>query len=465
MKSEKAPAAGKVVSRAEKLRDMRVIMIKKVLRGLFLAVVILVAIAAGFWAFAPVSYKAGVFRALQWGRQQAVKYELITGKEVTNIRQMITKDMSRSRTIMWQSDSSEKDPAVEYRLAGQAEIQAVKASEEKMEDGKEITFIHTAKLENLTPDQNYEYRIRYGSKASAWKKFSTPSGTDFKAIVFPDSQSSDYSIWGNTAAGAWKKAPDARFFINMGDIVDNGEDPYQWNEWFKYAQPFVEQIPFAPVMGNHEIYTLDWKVRRPLAYMKLFNVPGNGYKVYPNRFYSYDIGEVHFVVLDTQNRELDELEPDLLKVELTWFRQDLDKNRKKFNVVLMHKDPLQYAFNPASGRPATRKEGFSAEGEEWMPLFDEYGIDLVLSAHLHTYRNRGLIRNFQRSQQGPLYILTGLAGNVQYPNLWARHSLDLVIAPQPETENYLILEKKGDTLHLASYLPDGSLIDEVEVEK
>ena len=98
-------------------------------------------------------------------------------------------------------------------------------------------------------------------------------------------------------------------------------------------------------------------------------------------------------------------------------------------------------------------------------IFDEYGIDLVLSAHLHTYRNREHIQNFQRATQGPFYLLTGLAGNVQYPNLWARHSLDVKIAPQPETENYIILEKKENSLHLTSYLPDGNVIDEVEIKK
>ncbi len=61
----------------------------------------------------------------------------------------------------------------------------------------------------------------------------------------------------------------------------------------------------------------------------------------------------------------------------------------------MHKDPLQYAFQ---NRPQPRTEGFSAEGKEFMPLFDAYNIDVVLSAHLHTYRNRGHIRNFQRDR-------------------------------------------------------------------
>ena len=66
---------------------------------------------------------------------------------------------------------------------------------------------------------------------------------------------------------------------------------------------------------------------------------------------------------------------------------------------------------------------------------------------------------------GPLYILTGVAGNVRYPELWADHSLDVSVAPQPETDNYMTLEVSGNTLRLAAFLPDGKQIDSVEIKK
>lgn len=118
---------------------------------------------------------------------------------------------------------------------------------------------------------------------------------------------------------------------------------------------------------------------------------------------------------------------------------------------------LQYGF---ANRPEPREEGFSAEGRLWMPLFDQYGVDAVLSAHLHTYRDRGHIKNFQRDKSGPLYIITGVAGNVRYPSLWKQHSLDEYVAPQPETDNYMTLEATADSLTFRSFLPDGQLLEE-----
>ena len=128
----------------------------------------------------------------------------------------------------------------------------------------------------------------------------------------------------------------------------------------------------------------------------------------------------------------------------------------------MHKDPLQYGF---ANRPDPREEGFSPEGKDWMPLFDEYGVDVVLSAHLHTYRDRGHITDFKRDAKGPLYIITGVAGNVQYPGLWKQHALDEYVAPQPETDNYLVMQATEDTLSFSSYLPSGELLHTSTVEK
>lgn len=434
-------------------------------RGGLLALLVLIAAAVLFWRFAPRYWVRPVKDFLTWGKHQAIHYELISGTEIRNIRQVMTKDPSTSRTIMWQSDFAEEKPRVEIRVKGQQDVRTVQAGEEAFQDGKAKTFIHTAHLEGLQPGTQYEYRLCYGKKATDWMPLTTFQGNRFKALIFPDSQSADYSVWKATAMPAWQRNPDAQFFVNMGDLVDNGQDATQWNAWFDVVEPMAEKIPVAPVMGNHETYDLNWKVRRPEAYMKLFSLPGNGYAQYPNRFYSFTVGDVHFVVLDTMFSEMKDFEPDLEQDEIQWFRKDLEQNRKKWNVVLMHKDPLQYAFNPATRPGRERQEGIGSVGEVWMPLFDEYGIDLVLSAHLHTYRNRGHIRDFRHNPDGPLYILTGVAGDVRYPSLWKQHPLDETVAPQPETDNYLVMTTTEDELQLQAFLPDGTLLDTARLEK
>ncbi|WP_370843321.1 fibronectin type III domain-containing protein [Megasphaera sp.] len=391
----------------------------------------------------------------------AAHYLSTDAVDASNIRQVITADSTTSRTFMWQSDYAEENPVVEYRQAGDDDsLMQLPASSDAFSDDGVTTYIHTAAVSDLKPGTAYEYRVGTGDKRSDWQSFHTAQGHDFKALIFPDSQSSDYSVWAATAQPAWQRNQDAQFFINMGDLVDNGQDHYQWNAWFDVVGDMIARIPVVPLLGNHETYDKDWKVRMPEAYLHLFALPRIDREKYQNQFYSFDYGDVHFVVLNTQSQELADFEPSLDEDEVAWFKEDMAKTTKKWKIVLMHKDPLQYGF---ANRPEPREEGFSPEGRLWMPLFDQYGVDAVLSAHLHTYRDRGHIRNFQRDESGPLYLITGVAGNVQYPGLWKQHSLDEYVAPQPETDNYMTLEATDDSLTFRSFLPDGQLLEEKSI--
>ena len=404
-----------------------------------------------------------------------------------NLRQVIVADSDVSRTIMWQSEPEYKDAFVEYRVIGKAETRSAATDNkpvqnskndvaaknsiftqkerlnDKFTDNGKTTYVHTVTLQNLRPGTEYEYRLGHENRRSQWYRLDTAKAhNNYKALVFPDSQSAKYKVWEDVAMPAWQRNRDAKFFITMGDLVDNGEHPYQWNEWFTRIGPMITRIPAAPVMGNHETYTMDWKVRMPQAYLHYFQLPEGAPALYKNQFYSFDYGDVHYVVLNTQMREMEKFQPNLLQDQLAWFRADMEKTKKKWKVVLMHKDVLRYGFLT---RKTPREEGFSEEGKTFMPLFDKYNVDAVLTAHLHTYRNRGRIYGFKRDTKGPLYILTGVAGDVRYPNLWKRHSLDVSIAPQPETNNYMVLEVSADGLRFSCYLPDGTKIDEAEVKK
>jgi hypothetical protein len=390
------------------------------------------------------------------------KYKAITQDEAYNIRQVITADSTTSRTIMWQSKNAEDEEIVEYRLQGTQDFLTQQVTREAFTDNKKTTQIYSALLSKLEPGKTYEYRVGFGNKRSPWLKLTTASGANFKAIIFPDSQSSDYNVWRATAEPAWKANKDANFFINMGDLVDNGEDDTQWDAWFRPVAGMIETIPVAPLMGNHETYNLAWKVRMPEAYLHLFNLPSVEPAKYHNQYYAFDYGDVHFTVLNTQFDELTQFQPDLLETELAWLKKDLASTTKKWKVVLMHKDVLQYSFK---SRPEPRPEGISEIGKTFMPVFDQFKVDAVLTAHLHTYRRRGHIADFKRAVQGPLYIITGVAGNVRYPSLWKEHSLDEAVAPQPETDNYLTMEATEQTLKFSAFLPSGTEIDTVTLTK
>ena len=341
------------------------------------------------------------------------------------LRQIVTKDISTSRCIMWQTEEPLKNPVVEVKTGGA--IKTFPAQETSFTDDGKKTIQYTAQIEI-----GDEYRIVDGDATSYWYDLKNPSGDKFKAIIFPDSQcggGGSYDTWGGLAGSAFAKNTDAVLFVNVGDLVDNGEDNNQWEDWLAHVEQFTPEIVFAPVLGNHETYSREWTVRSPVAYLNYFATPDNGFENFSRRFYSFDVGAAHFAILDSQ---WDELGNEIIDVQENWLRQDLNSTAKPWKIVFIHKDVLQYRIN---GRPE-RKEGFSDVGEIFMPEFDSLGVDVVFTGHLHTYRNRGRIKNFQHDETGSLYILTGISGNVRYSGLWIDHALDKVVAPQPETDNY-----------------------------
>ena len=382
------------------------------------------------------------------------------------LRQIVTQDTGHGRTLMWELSSPVEQQTVEVRVQGAETIlRRYPATDERFTDNHIEVYQYAAELEQLTSGTRYQYRIAAGETATDWQELYAPAADEsYKMLLFPDSQSSDYADWKQLAHLAWARNTDAQLFACMGDLVDNGEDRLQWTEFFGGVKEMQRSIPMAPVMGNHETYNRDWKVRLPEAYLHYFDTPKNGSKEFDRYYYSFDYGDVHYIVLCTQQKEIDAFKSGLLAEQLAWMRRDLKAHRRRWNVVLMHKDVLQYRIN---GRPE-REEGIDEEnGRVWMPVFDELAIDVVFSAHLHTYRNRGHIYGFDKTadKKGPLYILTGVAGNVRYPNLWIDHAFDEVTLPQPETDNYLTMEVTRDALEIACFLPDGTEMDRVRVTK
>ena len=430
-----------------------------------LAIIVVAGAAVGSYVYKDTIYSRIARTAAVMSGQEI---KPLLDSESRYIRQIVAQDNSTSRTIMWQSDNSEADAVIEYRLEGAEKSQTIGATDKAFTDDGSTTYIHEATVTGLTPNTKYEYRVGYGTdRRSDWYRLETAGASVYDVLIYPDSQSGDYSQWEEIVKSSALRNPRTSLYISMGDLVDTGEHAYQWRTWLNSIKPLSANVPLATTLGNHEMYTLDWKMREPYAYLNYFAVPPNGNEIFNRRYYSYDFGDVHYVVLDTMLYESnhednhDTHHPDLYDVQVQWLRQDLAANTKKWTIVLMHRDPFQYAFD----RPgASRDVGFNEEGVLFMPIFDEFNVDLVLSAHLHSYRNRGHVRNFDRDASGPLYILTGIAGDARRPK-WKEHPLDVYVAPDRDKNNYMTMTVTPNKLIVKAFLPDGTQLDESVIEK
>lgn len=375
--------------------------------------------------------------------------------DVQFVMHNISKDNKTKRTISWHSSLPQPYAVLEYREHLQHEFITLPANNYEFMTDQGIKYQHVVKLSGLKPDTSYEYRVGDGDHRTTWEVFHTDSGIRTKALIFPDSQGADYKMWEKNAQTAWKKNPDAQFFINMGDLVDNGQQFWQWARWLDGVSGMIDKIPLAPISGNHEDYTLDWKMTEPHTYLNMFTLPGNEVAGFDEYFYSYDYGDVHFTVLDTQKDELAQFKPDLFARQLAWAEKDLAATDKKWKVVLMHKHIFSFRVNGA----------FNDIAETFMPLFDKYNVDVVFTGHIHSYRRTVPFYKGEPSEKGTIYISTGAAGERLRINGPPRIAVEAAINPYQSLPNYLVLETNGDIMQIQAFSQKGEQFDSVQLKK
>ena len=261
----------------------------------------------------------------------------------------------------------------------------------------------------------------------------------FKFLVFGDSQSGvagnpDYSLWQSTIQNAYKANADARFFVEMGDAVEVGQSNAHWNNWFAADKGVIDSISYMPVEGNHECYDMNINKTEPTLYIGQFNVPHNG--PYNNsQVYSYDYGNVHFVVLDSQLLEEQKFHPNLVDDEKAWLEKDLNQTEKDWKVVFWHKTPY-------STKAYRTNEAIKAAFDS---ILDKHHVDIAFNAHDHAYSRTYPINNdtiVGSPALGTVYVITGRSGAKYYndnvPKVFDANFFD----PQ-DMPNYIVVDVNG----------------------
>ncbi|GGH09174.1 purple acid phosphatase family protein [Paenibacillus segetis] len=252
--------------------------------------------------------------------------------------------------------------------------------------------VHKAEVTGLESGTEYIYRVGSG-EAGGWSQpaiFKTEEDDikSFTWINVTDSQGeveSDFDYWGKVLDQAFRIFPDSRFIVHNGDLTEEPEDEAGWDYFFNKAEKWVSRIPLLPVTGNHDEINEDAD-----RFTSHFNLPNNGAKdSNPGTTYSIDYGNAHFVFLNTESN---------IKGQKKWLREDLKKNTKEWTIVAIHR--------PAYGGNSYEKI------EDWVKVFDEFGVDLVLQGHNHEYSRSFPLKNGKivNEGQGTVYVTTNTTG-------------------------------------------------------
>lgn len=299
-------------------------------------------------------------------------------------------------------------------------IEVYQSSSDKSAGKKTSYADHKAIASGLKPNTSYSYRVGDGD-SSHWSQIGTfktadTSSEPFTFLYTTDPQGTteaEYVTWNHTLEEAFKKFPSSRFVTVTGDLVDNGDIENQWMWLLNKAQGVLKQTPIVPALGNHES-----KSNNNFWYH--FNLPNISYTgAKPDgSVYSFDYGQAHFMVINTEYNEATNIDTVYKKQE-EWLRAEAAKSNQKWKIVLFHKSPYSVANHTSDSDVLFFRSKLTA-------LFDELGIDVVLSGHDHTYtRTYPMYGNEKQSAsldedgsmvdlKGTLYLVSNAAGDKRY---------------------------------------------------
>ena len=367
-----------------------------------------------------------------------------------------------TQTITWRTDSSISGGQV--RLSPNSarqtsQYQLIQAVTKPLQVNTGEMNLHSATLTGLKPGSSYSYQVGYGSTWSHIHQFRTAPLLEepFKFLIMGDSQSIDYDVWRTTLRQAAQSNPDAAFFVSMGDLVDVGQDYTEWEAWFAATAGVMESLPILPIVGNHECYTPQRHFSRPEYFTAQFNLPQNGPSDLAGQVYSFDYGDVHLVILDSQAGEQARFLPDMLEQQRLWLEADLAATTKRWKLVFMHR-PIY--GNKTDGIHTNLRRVFE-------PVFDRHRVDVVFTAHDHVYAHSGPFYDggpLTDAQSGTLHVATGRTGTKTYSTVaekpWNNRFFNPVNQPI-----FLSVTVDGATLRIGVFGQNGELLDSWELIK
>lgn len=347
---------------------------------------------------------------------------------------------------------------------------------------------HTVSLSGLKAGTTYYYRL--GSDKYGWTEkysFTTASDGEFRFMAITDVQGSVESNYVSSLP-ALKKATEffgedgAAFIASLGDNVDNGKNIKQFTWWLDGQKEIWANNTFVTVGGNHE--------DEEYALSSVIALPTEATVKETGHYYSYDYNYAHFIVLDTNDLNGNELS----EAQTEWLVADLAANAEnadtKWTIVMLHKGPY------TAGSHAFDADVIGLRAQ-LTPLFADNGVDLVLQGHDHTYSVSEYIgRDGQPVEvkassdgtvskpEGVLYINLGTMGDKYYDYIYSdevsiikRTSVDERIEKYVTAEGYLELKEtpvfadikvEKNKLTVATYtIVDGEVVpvDTIKISK
>jgi acid phosphatase type 7 len=174
-------------------------------------------------------------------------------------------------------------------------------------------------------------------------------------------------------------------WLMLGDnAYDSGTDVEYQTKVFDVYSTMLRKSATWPALGNHDTAQAT-SAPASLPYFQIFSPPSagqaGGVASGSKHYYSYNVGNIHFVVLDSMASAR-----NVGGAMLNWLQSDLAANTKEWTIAYWHHPPYTKGAHDSD----TDAESIEMRNNA-MPLLESLGVDLVLSGHSHNYQRSYLI--------------------------------------------------------------------------
>jgi len=315
----------------------------------------------------------------------------------------------------------------------------------------ETVYTYHARLDFLIPDTKYVYQVLHDGAAPVTGSFRTgPAG---RSAGFRFTSFGDQAIPAAVGLGLGPHTPNAGYIVPAVEALDplfhlfNGDLCYAnvsdqpvatWASFFANNTRSAANRPWMPAAGNHENEVGNGP-QGYLSYETRFELPDNGSAHFRGNWYAFTVGSMRVISLNNDDvcyqdggfssyrrdhipgYAANGLNPyisgysggeqrDWLERELAFarFSPDID-----WIVVCMHQVAMSSAhFNGAD----------LGIRQQWLPLFDAYGVDLVVAGHEHHFERTFPVRG----------VLPG----------------STLLTPAPQSSDPAVMDTTAGTVHM-----------------
>ncbi len=315
---------------------------------------------------------------------------------------------SSEMNFSWLGTSEDNNPAVYVRpLLSLGEYSEFTGVCVKL-DGS--SFSYKVTVTGLNPNTTYLYYYSANSNESDVSTFTTARADRFSAIYVsdihvslseesPDNLKNTSYELNKVFAEAYEKEPEVSIIVSAGDQADHG----LLSEYSGvFSSPIVKNIPIATTCGNHDY--------KETVYASVTNNPNmyNGKQPLAadrnGGDYYFVKGDVLFLFINSNWTSASD--------HYDFVNQTVEENSDvKWRIVVMHHDLY-------GGHLESRESENRLLRLMFVPIFDEFGIDVVLTGHSHVFSRSHVMyggniatdiaaKNTVTDANGTIYITTG----------------------------------------------------------